>query len=160
MASFTQTMGSGYAGFLEAMTRQYADFKGRTRRRDFWMFYLYYMLAFLPIAIILGITGTLMGWSEQAQLRVLDLIFLLTVIPTFAIGVRRLHDLGYSGWWGLPGVIATPFVLWWPPLEMVGMLVSVIYLLWFLLPGQPRANKWGPDPKAVDVVTPHVDPRT
>ena len=86
--------------------KNYANFKGRARRKEFWMFFLFHFLIYLSLSAILiaiwlnvRIANTLywnlrFGFGWLIQIYVLALI-----IPSFAVGVRRLHDTGHSGWY-------------------------------------------------------------
>ena len=110
-----------YLGVL----KKYADFSGRARRKEFWMFALINFI----IAIILGVVDSMIGMP------VLGLTYALGVLlPSIAVGARRFHDIGKSGWWLLIGLI--PFI---------GVLVLIIF---FVLDSNPGDNKYGPNPKA------------
>ncbi len=77
--------------FLGAI-KQYATFTGRARRKEFWMFILFYII----FSIVVGIVDSIIGSQ------VLTLIYSLGLfVPSLAIGARRLHDTGRSGWWQL-----------------------------------------------------------
>jgi uncharacterized membrane protein YhaH (DUF805 family) len=110
-----------YIGVL----KNYVGFSGRARRTEFWMFFLFNVI----IAVILGIIGRLIHTSILTY--IYDLAILL---PSLAVGSRRLHDTGKSGWLQL--LLIIPFI---------GAIVLIV--LW-ALPGNVGANKYGPDPKA------------
>ena len=122
--------------FLKALS-QYADFKGRARRKEYWMFYLFACIIIVIAMILdnlLGITFSLHG--ESLGYGWLYLITALGLfVPTLAVAVRRLHDIGKSGWWYL--VILIP-------------LVGVIWLIVLLATdGEKGENKWGTNPKEI-----------
>jgi uncharacterized membrane protein YhaH (DUF805 family) len=73
--------------------KQYTDFKGRARRKEFWMFFLFNILISYSIVIVnMGI--------EVPELTILSTIYSFGVlIPSIAVTVRRLHDVGKSGWY-------------------------------------------------------------
>ncbi len=108
-------------GILEATKlyfTRYADFKGRSRRSEYWW-------ASLTIAILGSIITAILGdfagiWT------------LVTLVPSIAICVRRLHDVGKSGWWYLIGLV-----------PLVGMILLII---WFCK-DSTEDNQWGPNPK-------------
>ena len=78
--------------------KQYADFKGRARRKEYWMFTLFYLLFLLPLAVLVGIEIGL-----EIEIPIFTILFVLfifaLIVPTYAVTARRLHDTGRSGWW-------------------------------------------------------------
>jgi uncharacterized membrane protein YhaH (DUF805 family) len=113
--------------------RQYADFTGRARRTEFWMFtfvsaIIGIVLSLVDEVVFLGPGLSTTGW--------LGTIYSLAVLlPTLAVGARRLHDTGRSGWWLLLAII-----------PLIGAIVLIVF---FALEGQRSTNSYGPDPKAV-----------
>jgi uncharacterized membrane protein YhaH (DUF805 family) len=82
--------------------RQYADFSGRAQRKEYWMFLLFNILILLGIAIIPGLIGTTIAQQSEIFANVSGVIIILyffaMIIPSFAVTVRRLHDVNRSGW--------------------------------------------------------------
>lgn len=111
--------------YLKAL-RQYADFEGRARRKEYWMFTLFNLI----FAILALVVGGLIGESGV----ILYFLYVLgTLIPNLAVAVRRLHDVGKSGWMYLVALIP---------------LVGFIWLLVLLVTdSQPGSNEYGPNPK-------------
>ncbi|NAW67157.1 DUF805 domain-containing protein [Photobacterium halotolerans] len=111
--------------------RKYAVFSGRAQRQEYW----YFFLINLVITLALGIADNLLntpGTGEGAGL--LGGVYSLAVlIPSVAVGVRRLHDIGKSGWWML--------------LSLIPVLGFVILLFFFAREGQPGPNEYGNNPK-------------
>lgn len=106
--------------------QKYATFSGRARRAEYWWFALFNLIASLVLGFI---DGALFGGQ------VLGTIYSLAIlIPSIAVGARRLHDIGRSGWWLLIGLI-----------PLIGALVL---LWWFIQPSQEGSNQFGPDPLA------------
>jgi len=115
--------------------RKYAVFSGRARRREFWMFALINFVISIGLGIIDMIIGTDFGTGSG----VLSGIYALAVlIPSLAVGVRRLHDTGRTGWWLLIGLI-----------PLVGVIILIVF---YAQDGQRADNQYGPDPKAGAVV--------
>ena len=107
-----------------AVLKKYADFSGRARRREYWMFVLINFL----IGCALGVIGALVH-----GLVFLSWVYSLAVlVPSIAVSVRRLHDTGRSGWWLLIGLI-----------PLIGAL---ILLYWFCQPSAQGANEYGEVP--------------
>ena len=109
--------------YLQAFQR-FADFSGRSRRSEFWYFYLFHILAVIVAAIIDGVTGKPIF---------LILYALVSFIPTLAVIVRRLHDIGKSGWYYF--------------ISLVPLVGGIILLVWLATDTQPGPNQWGEDPK-------------
>lgn len=110
--------------------RNYDDFSGRARRKEYWLFLLTNMVLVCVAAILDYVVGT----HEITSLGVFGLLFVAAItIPSWAVAVRRLHDSSRSGWWLLVSVV--PFV---------GLLVAIVLLL---LPGTPGENEYGQDPR-------------
>lgn len=88
--------------------KQFADFSGRTNRKGFWMFVLFHIIVSLVIVGIDSMTG-----SGKAGTGMLSTIYSLAVfIPALSISVRRLHDVGKSGWLILVGFIPVIGFFW------------------------------------------------
>ena len=115
--------------------KQYIDFWGRARRKEYWMFTLWNVVIIMFLAALAAI-GTEIGSDSFVSYipMVLYLLYgLFILIPSFTVSVRRLHDIGKSGWWILIGLI-----------PVIG---SIILLVWYCTEGQRCENEWGPDPK-------------
>ncbi|MGL1956800.1 MAG: DUF805 domain-containing protein [Colwellia sp.] len=109
--------------FIGAL-KQYADFNGRARRTEYWMFILIYII----ISVILAVLG----------LDILSMIVgLALLVPSISIATRRLHDTGRCGWWQLIALIP---------------IIGFIVLLVFLVQDSHDANDYGSNPKAGVVV--------
>ncbi len=120
--------------FLQAL-KKYADFKGRARRKEFWMYILFYLIIVIVLGIIDAIIGTTMTGGGVG---ILTLIYLLgMLIPTLAVTVRRLHDMGKSGWWYF--------------ITLVPLIGGIWLIVLLVTDSQPAANAWGPNPKAGEV---------
>src|SRR5688572_10705978 len=120
--------------------RRYADFTGRSRRKEYWSFFLFNMLIGFAVWALLAITY-LAGLSETAMTTIMTPVFILYglaalafFIPGFAVTIRRLHDTDRSGWSILLGLI-----------PLVG---AIVLLVVYCTEGTPGPNRFGPDPKA------------
>ncbi|AUP79151.1 DUF805 domain-containing protein [Flavivirga eckloniae] len=101
--------------------KQYATFTGRARRKEYWMFFLF------NIIISYGIMFIAIG-LEMPSLSILSSIYSLAVlIPGIAVGVRRMHDAGKSGWF---------------------LLIPIYNLILACTDSEAGSNKWGPNPKS------------
>lgn len=107
--------------------QKFAEFNGRARRREYWMFGLFNLLA----GIVLGILDGVLGTSGM-----LGFIYNLAVlVPSFAVTARRLHDTDRSGWMMLIALI-----------PLVGAIVLLVFMC---LDSKPGENRFGPNPKGL-----------
>ena len=92
--------------FIKVVRDNYANFEGRARRNEYWMFTL--------IVVIINIgTSVLDGVLFPEQRLISNLFSLAIVVPSVAVGARRLHDTGKSGWWQLLYILV---IIGWIPL--------------------------------------------
>ncbi len=114
--------------YLEVL-KKYATFDGRAHRTEFWMFVL---VSFI-VSLVLNIVDAIIGTGGDLGGGVLAGIYGLAVlIPTLAVGSRRLHDIGKSGWWQLLALI-----------PIVGVIILIV---WFATKGHESENQHGPNP--------------
>ena len=126
--------------------KQYVDFEGRARRKEYWWFMLInfiisMILVICWLALETAASGNTDFNQQEAILTMLKnpflyiylLYYIAVLIPGIAVLVRRLHDIGKRGWWILTGLI-----------PLIG---SIILLVWYCTEGQRCENEWGPDPK-------------
>lgn len=112
--------------------KRYADFSGRSRRKEYWMFVLGVFIAAIVLSIVEGILG--MSGMVGGVYGPLTTIFLLAVIiPSIAVQVRRFHDQDKSGWMVL--------------LAFIPILGGLAVLIFMCLEGTRGSNRFGPDPK-------------
>lgn len=124
-------------GFVDAvksvLVENYANFSGRARRSEYWYFVLFNVLLNI---VMLG----LIFIGPQPEFSILSgLVGLALIIPGLAVVVRRFHDIGKSGWnlaWVLLSII-----------PIAGLVVAILFLIWFCRDSQPGENKWGANPK-------------
>ena len=99
---------------------RYVDFNGRSRRSEYWWAYLAVVIISAVLTVVLGELAYI--WS------------LATLVPQIAITIRRLHDIGKSGWYYLIGLIP---------------LAGPIILLVWMCKDSTEDNQWGPNPKNI-----------
>ncbi len=119
----------GFADAVKSCLTNYANFKGRAPRAEFWWFYLF-NLAALFVAFILDSLLIQTGQVSGAYLYLA--VSLGLILPNLAVAVRRLHDVDRSGAWLLAFFI-----------PLVGF---ILLLIWFCTPGNWGSNTYGPDP--------------
>jgi uncharacterized membrane protein YhaH (DUF805 family) len=113
------------------LTQKYADFNGRARRSEYWYYVLFTVIVAIVADIIDRIVGTNDMFSNNGLVGTIASLALL--VPSLAVGARRLHDTGRSGWWQL---IA---------LTVVGIIVLIV----FYVQDSKGDNKHGPNPKGL-----------
>jgi uncharacterized membrane protein YhaH (DUF805 family) len=122
--------------------RKYAVFSGRARRSEFWCYLLFNWLIAGTIAFITWFIvaqsnsdSDLYAWAFSAYL-------VATTLPTWAVAVRRLHDVGLSGWFAFAAVV--PF------------LGPIFVLAIGITDSQSGPNRFGPNPKGVNPLQPDL----
>ena len=109
--------------FVDAL-RRYADFHGRARRKEYWMFILIYMIFYILLAVVDGLLGSI--WLTS-------LYSLALLIPGISIAARRLHDTGRSGWWQL--------------LVLIPLLGAIVLIVFLVQDSEEGENQFGQSPK-------------
>lgn len=100
--------------------KKFADFEGRARRKEFWMFYLF----IITVSIVLGMVSGIISPEGVGMIAVIFQIGIL--IPYISVSIRRMHDVGKSGWY---------------------ILIPLYNLILFVSDGDKGPNEYGPDPK-------------
>ena len=137
--------------YLNVIRNNYANFSGRARRREYWMFTL--INTVILILLQIPVQGAVIAMAAQeetgsgaAGFTGVSLVFagliviyaLAVFVPTLAVAVRRLHDTGKSGWWYLISLV-----------PVVGGLALLVFMV---LDSEPGDNRWGPSPKGQSTV--------
>jgi uncharacterized membrane protein YhaH (DUF805 family) len=117
--------------------KRYAEFSGWSRRKEYWMFYLFFMVVYVVLAVIMSMgaptldpmTGEMSGGGAMMTIGggLLGLFMLGSIIPSIAVSVRRMHDQDRSGWW---------------------ILCPILNFVFLFFDGTRGDNRFGPDPKA------------
>lgn len=163
--------------------KRYAEFSGRSRRKEYWLFFLAVMLFYLALVLLMmvmmggailgaagGVDGTGGAGAGAGMLGamlgggiigiVILLTWLLLIIPSIAVGVRRLHDIDRTGWWLMLGygpwllsmaLAMAQSVELAAILNLVSMIGFLVLLVFAVLPGTRGPNRFGPDPKGEDL---------
>lgn len=126
--------------------RKYADFTGRARRSEFWLFALLIALieiVFMALLSAVGGQDLLMGYPASANVPMSGpimtvalvhfAVMLALLVPSLAVTFRRLHDTNRKGWWIL--------------LSFIPLIGALVLFIFYLLDGTPGPNRFGPDPK-------------
>ena len=125
MVSFTEAISRGFSNYF--------TFSVRATRAENWWWVLFTVLADVILSIVDILAGT---YNAAISGGLLSRLFGLAVlIPSIALGARRLHDINRSGWWQLmylASILIVPFVV------LIG---------WAIKPSDRGPNKYGPDPR-------------
>ena len=154
----------GFFEAVATCFKKYATFSGRARRREYWFFAIFNTIIVLPLFIwffigmfesifrlhamnselhslqhmsesqFLDFFANLFSVSVWLPLLLILLYSLIILLPTIAVSVRRMHDIGRSG----------AYIL----LSFIPYVGSIIWIVLTVLDGQPGDNEYGPDPKA------------
>jgi len=116
--------------------KRYAEFSGRSRRKEYWMFTLYNTVIYL-VLYIAGLVTLMRSSLSMVFFGLVFLYALAVLVPSLAAAVRRLHDTGKSGWFILIGFI---------PVAGIALIVLLC------LDSTPGDNQYGPNPKGVGAV--------
>jgi uncharacterized membrane protein YhaH (DUF805 family) len=106
--------------YKKVVFENYANFDGRARRKEFWMFCLVNLIISFAIGFILGLISPKIAMAA-------NLYSLAVLVPSIAVGVRRMHDVGKSGWY---------------------LLIPIYSLILACTEGIQGSNEYGEDPKA------------
>ena len=107
--------------------KKYAVFSGRARRSEYWYFFLFNIIASILLGIIDYTFGTMNFESGSGLFG--SIYSFGVIIPSIAVGVRRMHDVGKSGWF---------------------LLIPIYNLILAVTEGEQEENQYGPDPKNPD----------
>lgn len=114
---------------------QYFDFSGRARRKEFWMFALINFIVLILLSFLDELLGTKTS-NDEGGIGLLYLVYyLVSILPSLAVSIRRLHDIGKSGWYIFITLIPLAGAIW--------------FLILVCMEGEPRPNQWGENPKGI-----------
>ena len=112
----------GFSQAIASCMGKYANFQGRATRGEYWWFYLFQILLTWGASIVGSLTLGDSGYMLTG------LVSLALLLPSIAVGARRLHDTGRSGWWQLLAF------------TIIGIILLIV---WFVSDGEKDANKYG-----------------
>lgn len=121
--------------------KRYAEFSGRSRRKEYWMFVLLHLVVMLSLIALMIVSmvgleqGERPGVAFWVAVALYAIVTLALLVPSIAVQVRRFHDLGYSGWFWL--------------LNLVPYIGPLIVLVFMCMEGTAGPNSYGNDPKRV-----------
>lgn len=147
---------------------KYADFTGRAARAEFW----WYVLGLVVVYIVLTIIESIIGINRMVfglYGPLVCLLWLGIIVPSIAVGVRRLHDTNRSGWWLLLPIVPWALAVAFGGTAMLGaaagsgigamagagiaaifmalcFIAEIVLLVFYVLPGTPGDNRFGPNP--------------
>ncbi len=113
--------------WIKKCLQNYTSFKGRARRKEYWWFYLFTLIVYIITSTMDAMAGTEYLFTGLASLALF--------LPTLAVTVRRLHDIGRSGWWIFISII-----------PLIGVFILIF---WLATNTQPLQNQWGNPAKPI-----------
>ncbi len=149
--------------YVKAM-KQYGVFHGRARRREFWYFFLFQSIFFILFLVAGSVIEARL--KEEIVPILLWLYLLANFIPSLAVSVRRLHDVNRSGWYSLAplipwlnllvqrlhdvdrsGWLVFSWLVFMEFIAIIGVIASIVLLVWAARDSSPGENRFGPNPK-------------
>lgn len=149
--------------------RRYAEFSGRSRRKEYWMYTLGLVLLYFVMFVVmiaLGGSALMSGASDPTAMTavimslgafgiVFGLVYLALLIPTLAVTIRRLHDTDRTGWWvAAPIGVVVVMAIVGDSSSALNLILSLVYaavgialLVFMFLDGTKGPNRYGEDPK-------------
>ncbi|UFS94668.1 DUF805 domain-containing protein [Nocardia huaxiensis] len=118
---------------VRSVLTQYATFSGRARRSEYWWFVLFSFLVGLVASMLDAVLGTRWGDDGARGGLFQAIVWIALLLPTLAVGARRLHDIDRTAWWLL--------------LHLIPCVGSIVLFVFAVLDGTPGPNQYGPDPK-------------
>jgi len=140
--------------------QKYAEFSGRASRAEYWWYTLAVIIAYIAVSIVESIIGMDKTVGPYGYLSVL--LMLGTLVPSIAVGVRRLHDTNRSGWWvllpiipyGIGIALAGPAIMSGSMAGLgvagiffvIGLVCAIALIVFMVLAGTKGDNSYGADP--------------
>ncbi|MDH6308266.1 uncharacterized membrane protein YhaH (DUF805 family) [Dysgonomonas sp. PFB1-18] len=113
--------------FLKVVMKHYADFNGRARRKEYWMFTLVSIIGMIVMYIVSLMLAFVSSTLGIICFSILGLILLALTIPSIAVLIRRMHDVGKDWWY---------------------IFIPVYSFILAITEGEKGSNRYGSDPKA------------
>ncbi|GAA3637895.1 DUF805 domain-containing protein [Flavivirga jejuensis] len=117
--------------YLTVLIDNYANFSGRARRQEYWIFILFQFVIFISLGFMSAVTEDL--FETQLFGIVVGIYLLGTLIPWLAVNIRRLHDTGKSGGYFF--------------VNLIPLIGRIWYLILMCTDGNANSNQYGPNPK-------------
>ncbi len=121
--------------FIKAITQNYANFSGRARRAEYWWFAIFMNIAIFGLVFAGGLASDSTGTPSPVFSIIQMIIALGLILPGLGVQVRRLHDIGKSGWFWL--------------VTFIPCVGGLILLIWACKDSQLGDNQYGPNPKGI-----------
>ena len=122
-----------------AAIKKYVDFSGRARRKEYWYFVLFNVIAGLVLGLLDSLIGSQLDLGNGGYFGVLSGLYSLAVVlPSLWVSIRRLHDTNHSGWWLF--------------ISLIPLIGSIVLLVFYLTDSDAGDNQYGPNPKAGELV--------
>jgi uncharacterized membrane protein YhaH (DUF805 family) len=113
--------------YIEVL-KKYAVFDGRARRKEYWMFQLFNFIVAFVLGFTLGLIESMLDIGTVLSSSASVIYSLGVLLPGIGVAIRRMHDIGRSGWW------------------IICPIVNIVFLFF---DSQPGDNEYGPNPKSV-----------
>ncbi|WP_211271277.1 DUF805 domain-containing protein [Moraxella pluranimalium] len=121
---------------VQTVTKNYANFNGRVRRKEYWGTMLVYMIVAVILSMLMNITFWISEYLSYFFVLVASIFYLAMIVPIIALTVRRLHDVDKSGWWYF--------------ISLVPLIGGIWLLILLCTEGTRGENQFGADPKMLE----------
>ena len=121
---------------VQTITKNYANFNGRARRKEYWGTMLVYMIVAVILSMLMNITFWISEYLSYFFVLVASIFYLAMIVPIIALTVRRLHDVDKSGWWYF--------------ISLVPLIGGIWLLILLCTEGTRGENQFGADPKMLE----------
>ncbi|MGB3546510.1 MAG: DUF805 domain-containing protein [Saprospiraceae bacterium] len=119
--------------YLKVVRDNYANFDGRARRQEYWMYVLFNALIIIGLCVVAGLLYSISETLGYVGFGLVGIYYLAILVPSLAVIVRRLQDQNRSGWMAL--------------LMLIPYIGGIVILVFMCLEGTQGPNEYGPDPK-------------
>jgi len=153
---------------IESCYKNYFNFSGRARRSEYWYFVLWTLILTIAVFIFLGVmllyvkTNILLALVSVGLELITALVLLGSLVPLWSAQVRRLHDMGRSGWWAGASILLAIFneigaltslhktvsaadlggLLWRFAFDVAGLILAFVILFFLVQPSREENNRF------------------
>ena len=158
MLSFSNKNMNFQNAIKTCIKKKYANFSGRASKSEYWLFFLFCILAGVASQLLDVVVLGQSIWVNYGTINII--VNLILIIPILSAGARRLHDTNKSGWWQLLGLIGLAISYYQKDMLTKGLITSsyfilsfltlgtyILLIVWLASKGEKKKNRFGPPVK-------------